>query len=306
MFAHFLKDKGTRDFPRGADVRGRHRTSGGGGTQWPPTKQHRDARPLFRRGRARSRFDAAAGAARRRRSTSYVSDPAHPVPYRQRPIQPTYFPGGSKWSTWLVEDQRFVDDRADVLSWETPPLEADVTIAGEVVAHLFASTTGSDADWIVKLIDVYPENYPENWDLAGYQLMVSNEVFRGRYRTSFEKPAADRAEQGARVHVEPAHAELHVPEGPPHHGAGAEHVVPDHRPQPADVRAEHLRGEGERLQGGDAPHLPQRRVPFAGGDSRCEVSCGFAGSRARALQVRRSAAAGSPPFGGAGSIREPH
>ena len=90
----------------------------------------------------------------------YVSDPAHPVPYRHRPIQPTYFPGGSKWSTWLVEDQRFVDDRADVLSWETAPLNADVTIAGEVVAQLFASTTGSDADWIVKLIDVYPEDNP--------------------------------------------------------------------------------------------------------------------------------------------------
>ena len=66
---------------------------------------------------------------------------------------------------------------------------SDLTIAGEVVAHLFASTTGSDADWIVKLIDVYPEDYPTNWDLAGFQLMVSNEVFRGRYRTSFEKPA---------------------------------------------------------------------------------------------------------------------
>ena len=118
----------------------------------------------------------------------YVSDPAHPVPYRQRPIQATYFPGGSKWSAWLVEDQRFVDDRADVLSWETPPLASDVTIAGEVVAHLFASTTGSDADWIVKLIDVYPESYPSNWNLAGFQLMVSNEVFRGRYRASFEKP----------------------------------------------------------------------------------------------------------------------
>jgi uncharacterized protein len=118
----------------------------------------------------------------------YVSDPAHPVPYRKRPIQTTYFPGGSKWSTWLVEDQRFVDDRSDVVSFETAPLEQDVTIAGEVVAHLLASTTGSDADWIVKLIDVYPERYPEDWDLAGYQLMVSSEVFRGRYRKSFERP----------------------------------------------------------------------------------------------------------------------
>ena len=121
---------------------------------------------------------------------NYTSDPAHPVPYRHRPVDMTYpedHPGS--WYTWLVEDQRFVDDRADVLSWETAALESDLTIAGEVVAHLFASTTGSDADWIVKLIDVYPEDNPSNWDLAGFQLMVSNEVFRGRYRTSFEKPA---------------------------------------------------------------------------------------------------------------------
>ena len=122
-------------------------------------------------------------------SDSYVSDPAHPVPYRQRPIQQTYGPG-SKWSTWLTEDQRFVEDRADVLSWKTPVLTDDVTIAGEVMTHLFASTTGSDADWIAKLIDVYPEQPPRPGDMAGYEFMVSNEVFRGRYRQGFERPAA--------------------------------------------------------------------------------------------------------------------
>ena len=112
------------------------------------------------------------------------------MPYRHRPIQTTYFPHGSKWPTWLVEDQRFVSDRPDVLTWETAALASDVTIAGDVRAHLFASTTGSDADWIVKLIDVYPEYDPENWEMAGFELMVSNEVFRGRYRKSFEKPEA--------------------------------------------------------------------------------------------------------------------
>jgi putative CocE/NonD family hydrolase len=126
---------------------------------------------------------------------AYVSDPAHPVPYRHRPIQATYFPGGSSWSTWLLEDQRFVDDRADVLSWESEPLTEDLTIAGRVEAHLFASTTGSDADWVVKLVDVYPEDYPEDWNLAGYQLMVANEVFRGRYRNSFEEPEPIPADQ---------------------------------------------------------------------------------------------------------------
>jgi hypothetical protein len=153
---------------------------------WPPARQTQPRELYFRADRVLSFEAPAAGGDAA--LDGFVSDPAHPVPYRHRPIQATYFPGGSKWSTWLVEDQRFVDDRPDVLSWESAPLTEDLTIAGEVVAHLFASTTGSDADWVVKLIDVYPEHNPENWELAGFQLMVSNEVFRGRYRSSFEKP----------------------------------------------------------------------------------------------------------------------
>lgn len=184
FFAYYLKDKGAKDFAQaltfeaGANEWRRW-------DQWPPTQQT-EVRPL----RFSSGEQLLLGGAPAPGFDQFVSDPQHPVPYRQRPIQATYFPGGSKWPTWLVEDQRFVDDRADVLSYETTPLDNDVTIAGDVVAHLFASTTGSDADWIVKLIDVYPENYPQNWALAGYQLMVSNEVFRGRYREGFEKPKA--------------------------------------------------------------------------------------------------------------------
>jgi len=184
-FAYFLKDKGKLDLPEaltfeaGSNVWRRWNA-------WPPKEA--TARALYFGARETLSFDKPltpdASA-----FDSYVSDPAHPVPYRQRPIQATYFPGGSKWSTWLVEDQRFAEHRPDVLDWETPPLDRDVTIAGDVVAHLFASTTGSDSDWVVKLIDAYPEQYPTNWALAGYQLMVSNEVFRGRYRSSFEKPA---------------------------------------------------------------------------------------------------------------------
>jgi putative CocE/NonD family hydrolase len=120
---------------------------------------------------------------------SYVSDPAHPVPYRHRPIDMTYpddHPGG--WPTWLVEDQRFVDNRPDVLTWQTEELTEDMTVTGSVTAKLFASTTGSDSDWIVKLIDVYPEKYPDDWKLSGYELMIADEVFRGRFRKSFEKP----------------------------------------------------------------------------------------------------------------------
>jgi hypothetical protein len=87
-----------------------------------------------------------------------------------------------------VEDQRFVDQRPDVLTWQTGELKEDITVAGRVTAKIFASTSGTDSDWIVKLIDVYPENVPENWKLSGYELMIADEVFRGRYRNSFEKP----------------------------------------------------------------------------------------------------------------------
>ncbi|MEW5919086.1 MAG: CocE/NonD family hydrolase, partial [Gemmatimonadota bacterium] len=99
-------------------------------------------------------------------------------------------PRGSTWSTWLTEDQRFVHNRPDVLSWQTASLEEDVTVAGDILVKLFASTTGSDADWIVKLIDVYPDEMTDTPRMSGYQFMVANEVFRGRYRESFEKPKA--------------------------------------------------------------------------------------------------------------------
>jgi uncharacterized protein len=118
---------------------------------------------------------------------SYVADPANPVPYRNRPIQPTYGEG-SKWRTWLVEDQRFVSGRKDLVNFETPVLDKDVTVTGDVMADIFAATTGTDADWVVKLIDVYPDDSPA--PMAGYQLMIVDEIFRGRYVKSFEKPEA--------------------------------------------------------------------------------------------------------------------
>jgi putative CocE/NonD family hydrolase len=118
--------------------------------------------------------------------TDYVSDPAKPVPYRLRPIRPTYSTG-STWSTWLVDDQRNFSDRPDVLAFETPPLTAPVHIAGAPGVNLFAATTGTDADWVVKLIDVYPDEVAQTPALGGYQLMVAADIFRGRYRESFEK-----------------------------------------------------------------------------------------------------------------------
>jgi len=130
----------------------------------------------------------------------FISDPASPVPYRQRPISPTY-PGGD-WQLWEVADQRFVEGRPDVLTFTSAPLKQDLTITGEVLAQLFASTTGTDADFIIKLIDVYPEDAQKNaWEaeagpkageyarsLNGYQLPIAMEVRRGRYLKSYEHP----------------------------------------------------------------------------------------------------------------------
>jgi putative CocE/NonD family hydrolase len=118
--------------------------------------------------------------------TTYLSDPANPVPYRHRPIQPTYSQG-SEWANWLTEDQRFVTDRKDVAEWKLPVLKKDLVVTGEVVADIFASTTGSDNDMVVKLIDQYPDDAPDA-KMRGYQLMTNAEIFRGRYLESFETP----------------------------------------------------------------------------------------------------------------------
>ena len=184
-FAYWLKDKGVLPlkeallFQTGSDKWVQF-------DSWPPREAK--AQNLYFREEGKLSLDAPT-AESVQAFDSYVSDPAHPVPYRQRPIDMTYpedHPGS--WFTWLVQDQRFVDSRPDVLTWQTDELKEDVTLAGQVIAKLFASTTGSDADWIVKLIDVYPEKYPEKWQLSGYELMIADEVFRGRFRNSFEKP----------------------------------------------------------------------------------------------------------------------
>jgi putative CocE/NonD family hydrolase len=127
---------------------------------------------------------------------SYVSDPANPVPYRPRPIDVR-----SGWTTWLVEDQRFVDHRPDVLTWTSDVLADDVVISGKVAANLFASTTGTDSDWIVKVIDVYPEKYTPDPKMSGFQLMIAGDVLRGRYRNGFEKPEAIAPDQVSRYEI---------------------------------------------------------------------------------------------------------
>jgi uncharacterized protein len=119
---------------------------------------------------------------------SYVSDPANPIPYRHRPIQPTYSEG-SQWYYWLTEDQRFVTDRKDVAVWKSPALTKELVVTGEVKADIFASTSGTDNDLVVKLIDQYPDDDPDP-KMRGYQLMTNAEIFRGRYLSGFDKPEA--------------------------------------------------------------------------------------------------------------------
>jgi putative CocE/NonD family hydrolase len=178
FFAYHLKGKGTPDFPEAITFRTgvnewkRH-------DAWPPKST--TARPLYFQAGGRLSFTQPATDVNA--FDSYISDPANPVPYRPRPIELH-----TGWTTWLVEDQRFVDRRPDVLTWSTEPLDADVVVSGKILAKLFASTTGTDSDWIVKLIDVYPEKYDADPKMGGFQLMVAGDVLRGRYRNSFEKP----------------------------------------------------------------------------------------------------------------------
>jgi uncharacterized protein len=121
-------------------------------------------------------------------AVSYVSDPSTPVPYRVLPIEATYGEG-SRWYTWHVEDQRFVTTRPDVVSFLMDSLKEEITVTGDVTAHLFASTTGTDADFVVKFIDVYPDINSASLKMSGYQLPVAMEIIRGRFRKSFEKPS---------------------------------------------------------------------------------------------------------------------
>lgn len=149
---------------------------------WPPKES--DIRKLYISSEGKVSFEKPTEA---NAYDEYISDPKKPVPYRPRPIEQTYGPG-SRWYTWLVDDQRFVDSRPDVLSWESDTLTEEVTVTGDIIAHLFASTTGTDADWVVKLIDVYPDQDRNDPKMGGYELMIASEVFRGRYRKSFENP----------------------------------------------------------------------------------------------------------------------
>jgi uncharacterized protein len=206
FFAYYLKDqpgfdlKNTASYQTGSDRWMYY-------SQWPPKNVTEHDLYLGADGTASFAKPADPQAYK-----AYRSDPANPVPYRERPVQATYS-DGSHWFTWLVQDQRLADGRPDVATFATAPLDHDVTVTGNVVADLIASTSGTDSDWVVKLIDVFPENAAagpdpsadcgatclridpaaQTWSKVnpnGYELMIADEIFRGRYRTSFEHPEA--------------------------------------------------------------------------------------------------------------------
>jgi putative CocE/NonD family hydrolase len=120
-------------------------------------------------------------------SDTYISDPAKPIPYIPRPIR---FSDTARWQSWLTTDQRPYENRPDVLTYVTEALTSEVRISGIPSVDLFAATSGTDSDWVVKLIDVYPDMNAARLDMSGYELPIAMDIFRGRYRESFEHPSA--------------------------------------------------------------------------------------------------------------------
>ena len=153
---------------------------------WPP--KNAESKKLYFWANGKLAFTPEEPREKRGAFDRYVSDPAKPVPYRPRPVTPTY--PGKEWQTWMAEDQRFTHERPDVLTYETDPLDADVTLAGQVTARLFASTSGTDSDFIVRLIDAHPQSYPKDPTMGGFQMLIIGEPVRARFRKSFEKPEA--------------------------------------------------------------------------------------------------------------------
>jgi len=185
FFAHYLKDQpgfdldDTASFQTGSNTWKYY-------SHFPPKESRSTA--LHLNGAGALSWNPPKSQVGTQNTTSYISDSSNPVPYRHRPIQPTYS-NGSEWYNWLTEDQRFATDRKDVAVWKLPVLTKDLTITGEVVADIFASTTGTDNDLVVKLIDEYPGDDADPV-MRGYQLLTNAEIFRGRYLAGYDKPAA--------------------------------------------------------------------------------------------------------------------
>ena len=184
FFAHYLKDEpgfdleDTASFQTGSNIWKRY-------SHFPPKQA--EVTSLHLEGDGKLSWTETKAEAK----TTYVSDPANPIPYRHRPIQPTYG-DNSQWFDWLTEDQGFVTGRKDVAVFKLPALKKDLVVTGEVIADIFAATTGTDNDMVVKLIDQYPDDDPDP-RMRGYQLMTNEEIFRGRYLDRFDQGRPLRA-----------------------------------------------------------------------------------------------------------------
>ncbi|PCG14992.1 MULTISPECIES: CocE/NonD family hydrolase [Sphingomonas] len=181
FLAHYLKDAAMDVAPVTAFQSGTNRWQRLG--SWPSGEGR--TRLYLRPGMTLG-FDAAPG----KDVADYVSDPAVPVTYQPRPVPALGYGDNNPWPTWLTGDQRAVSGRPDVLTFTGPVLTKPLAIAGEPVVHLTAATTGTDSDWVVKLIDVYPDEVPETPAMGGYQLAVAMDIFRGRYRESLAQARA--------------------------------------------------------------------------------------------------------------------
>ena len=244
FFEHYLKGKGDEKLPEayvfetGTNIWRKQ-------DAWPPKAAvqktlyfHGERQAIVRRRPARdSGFD------------EYVSDPAKPVPYIAG-----YKAGMTR--EHMVEDQRFASSRTDVLTYQSEVLDGEVTLAGPLTASLFVSTTGTDSDWVVKLVDVYPDDFPNpdpnpaDVTMGGYQQLVRGELFRGRFRNSRENPQPFTPGKMDKVEYVLAGHLSHVPPRASHYGAGAIQLVPAGGPQSADVRR-HCQCQGDGFREGD-------------------------------------------------------
>jgi len=206
-FAYWLHGKGHGEFPE-AQVYQTGTNLWESYPAWPPVKDIEQRRIYLLPGGGLS-FEAPKPGASL--YAEYVSDPANPVPYRPRPVTATY--PGAEWREWQVQDQHFVDHRPDVVTFETEPLKDDLAITGDVVAELFASTSGTDSDWVVKLIDVCPADATNNaayhQPMAEFELMVNFEILRARYRDDMSHPAAVPVNQPVKYTID-LHGDDHV------------------------------------------------------------------------------------------------
>ena len=192
FFDHYLKDAPKPDTPR-AMIYNVGENHWDRFQQWPLACAQGCAaplKPLYMAANSGLSFTAPAAG-----SDSYVSDPAKPVPYLPRPVR---FSDTPRWQSWLTTDQRPFANRPDVLVFETDELKSPVRISGVPAADFYAATTGTDSDWVVKLIDVYPDMLASRPEMSGYQLPISMDIFRGRYRNSFSDPSPIPANQAQR------------------------------------------------------------------------------------------------------------